>query len=179
LPPWDAGQNCSGAAAYEGMKTPTLNTRNLQDRDDKMPLDPNDRENLALEFTGMNRGTFSWRHGANFVFHDDDSNLTIEYWASNWTGKETVAFNGKVVSSHRSFRLSSAHTVTYDGAFYRIEAKYKIKKAEYIVTIHKNDVELFSGKYSVKNKMKNNPYRMPFLLAVIIAEIALIYELAF
>src|SRR5690606_5965608 len=50
----------------------------------------------------------------------DVEDVTIRVWGSLWNGREVVELNDQVVSSKRSFRLSTPHEFLHDGHLYLV-----------------------------------------------------------
>ncbi len=71
---------------------------------------PNTPEDEAL--------AIHWKNGIQSWF--DIDGITIEVWASSWSGKEEVRIEGRVISSLRSLRRKSVHRFTHDGHDYKV-----------------------------------------------------------
>lgn len=75
-------------------------------------------EHSAQNTTEANGLAVHWKNGIQSWF--DLDGITIEVWASSWSGKEEVRIDGQVVSSLRSLRRKSVHRFTDDGHEYKI-----------------------------------------------------------
>lgn len=60
-----------------------------------------------------------WKNGIRSWF--DIDGITIEVWASSWSGMEEIRIDERIVSRKRSLRRSSSHRFAHGGHDYEIQ----------------------------------------------------------
>lgn len=93
--------------------------------------------------------TFHWRDGIQSFF--DVDGITIEFWASSWTGKEEVRIEGALVSSLRSWRYRSHHAFEHAGHHYEVLMNcLSLATGTFRITLVRDGVEVDSdvGSYN-------------------------------
>jgi hypothetical protein len=99
----------------------------------------------------VHSSSFHWRTGIQSFF--DIDGITIEFWASGWTGKEEVRIDGVVVSSLRSFRYRTVHRFAHGDHAYRVEMKcLSLATGTFRIILFRDDVEVDSDIGSYQNK---------------------------
>lgn len=108
--------------------------------------------NPAKEPDGAIRSTnFHWRTGIQSFF--DIDGITIEFWASGWSGKEEVRIDDRLVSELRSLRYRSSHDFEHGGHRYRIEMHcLSLSTGTFRITLFRDEVEVDSDIGSYQNK---------------------------
>lgn len=84
-----------------------------------------------------------WRKGIQSWF--DIDGITIEVWASSWSGMEEVRIDGKIVSRLRSLRRGSTHRFEHDGHEYQVTvACLAFGTGTFQITLFRDGVEVDS-----------------------------------
>ena len=89
-----------------------------------------------------------WKRGVRCYFDVDD--VTIELWASYWTGREEVRVDGQLVSSVRSLRMSTTHAFSWSGIGYElVVACHFWGSGRFVVTLFREGEEIDSDEAAV------------------------------
>ena len=89
-----------------------------------------------------------WKRGVRCYFDVDD--VTIELWASYWTGREEVRVDGELVSSVRSLRMSTTHAFTWNGIDYELVVTCHLwRSGKFEVTLYREGEKIDSDEAAV------------------------------
>jgi len=83
----------------------------------------NDFERGSEGFVYQKR--FGLFHGTE-TFFDLDRDTTLRVWLSNWTGKEVITLNNKILSSQYAIRFKSEHCFVHNDQDYRVIVQLKM-----------------------------------------------------
>lgn len=84
-----------------------------------------------------------WKRGIQSWF--DIDGITIEVWASSWSGKEEVRVDGQVVSSLRSLRRKSIHRFRHGDHDYKVTVTcLAFGTGTFQITLFRDGVEIDS-----------------------------------
>lgn len=84
-----------------------------------------------------------WKNGIRSWF--DLDGITIEVWASSWSGREEIRVDGQLVSRLRSFRRSSRHEFRHGGHDYAVEFScLAFGSGTFRITLYRDGVEVDS-----------------------------------